>query len=70
MISGKKGQNQVNMKYRIVQEESVDDPKKLEKVLIIDYTTSDGNYVPYKLILVTPTAAPTTAAPTTAVPRV
>lgn len=66
MISGRKGQNQVNMKYRIVQEEAVDDSKKLEKVLIIDYTTSDGNYVPYKLILVT---SPTTAAPTTAAPR-
>lgn len=59
MIRGKKGQVQRNMKYRIIEEESIDDPKKMEKVLIIDYVIGNNN-IPYKLSFVSsPTLGPT-----------
>ena len=59
MIRGKKGQEQRNMKYRIIEEESIDDPKKMEKVLIIDYVIGNNN-IPYKLSFVSsPTLGPT-----------
>lgn len=64
MIRGKKGQEQRNMKYRIIEEESIDDPKKMEKVLIIDYFIGNNN-VPYKLSFVPPTPSPTTPGITT-----
>lgn len=76
MIRGKKGPEQRNMKYHIVEEESIDDPKKMEKILIIDNIIGDKN-IPYKLSFVPPTPSPTTgitsgpsaapAAPTTGI---